>query len=74
MALIFTFSFSFMVLGVVRRVAGAVARSGAFQTRNILPYFFRPVKGVGGRGGGGRISHAENAENAEGGAYRGLTV
>mgnify|MGYP007097422425 FL=1 len=73
MALIFTFSFSFMVLGVVRRVAGAVARSGAFQTRNILPYFFRPVKGVGGRGGG-RISHAENAENAERGAYRGLTV
>ncbi len=55
MALIFTFSFSFMVLGVVRRVAGAVARSGTFQTRNILPYFFRPVKGVGGRGGrGGR--------------------
>ena len=52
MALIFTFSFSFMVLGVVRRVAGAVARSGTFQTRNILPYFFRPVKGVGGRGGG----------------------
>ena len=51
MALIFTFSFSFMVLGVVRRVAGAVARSGTFQTRNILPYFFRPVKGVGGRGG-----------------------
>ena len=63
MALIFTFSFSFMVLGVVRRVAGAVARSGTFQTRNILPYFFRPVKGVGGR-----ISHAENAENAERGA------